>query len=903
MLRRYRLAAGLTQEALAERAGLGVRSIQALERGANQPQRDTAERLATALDLDAAARARFLAAATPVPRHRSDAVPDATVLTLVPPPPAPRSNLPVQLTSFVGRTAEIATLIGLLAHARLLTLTGSGGVGKTRLALAVAGELADQYPGGVWLVELAALAEPALVPAEIAQTLGVREELGRPLIATLTDYLREKRLLLVLDNCEHLMAACAALAGALLRACPQLHILATSREALEVAGEQHYRVPSLPVPDLAQLPPPERLPELAAVTLFLDRARERRPDFALTPQNARAVAQVCARLDGIPLAIELAAARVGSLAVEGIAARLDDRFRLLTGGARDALPRQRTLRATLDWSYDLLSETEQLLLDRLSVFAGGCTLAAAAAVCSGEGVEDWEILDLLDRLVNKSLVQPDEAEGEVRYRLLESVRQYGLERLAAAGTATAVRDRHLAWYLALAEEAEPQLTGPEQVAWLRHLETEHDNLRAALRLAMERGRASPALHVAGALWRFWSARGHLSEGRHWLELALAVPRDSQDPEEAGARCLALHGATMLAMEQADLPHATALAAQTVAQARAAADPRHLARAFDAQGQLARLQGDHAQAITFHEEAMAMARQTTDRLLTAEILLGLGEDYGVAGEFERAEPLLAESLVLFRAVGDKRRVAHMFHSQAMIANMRGAHAQAESMATESVALFRELGDTGNLAEALWVLGLATTWQGAHARARAYLEESLALRQERGDRRGVGWSLSLLALVALLEGDNDRVLTVGKESLALLHESGDRAHQANVLAGVGLAALRKGQREHGRDLLAESLTLYRDTGILMLLPWAIEGTARVMAAREEMESAVRLYSVMAAVAQAMGFGWAPLDRDIYEETMAKARQRLGDDAFATEHVAGQAVTVDEAITLALEAVAAG
>jgi tetratricopeptide (TPR) repeat protein len=466
---------------------------------------------------------------------------------------------------------------------------------------------------------------------------------------------------------------------------------------------------------------------------------------------------------------------------------------------------------------------------------------------------------------------------------------------------TAVRDRHLAWYLALAEEAEPQLTGPQQAAWLHRLEVEHDNLRAGLRLAVERGRATLAVRVAGALWRFWSAHGHLSEGRHWLELALAVPGDGKDSDEAGARCVALHGATMLAMEQADLPHATALAAQSVAQARTEADPRHLARAFGAQGVVARMQGDHTQAIALHEEALALARPTMDRLLTAEILLGLGEDYGVAGDFERSEPLLAESLVLLRAVGDKRRVAHLFHSQAMLATMRGSHAQAETLATQGVALFRELGDTGNLAEALWVLGLATTWQGGFAQARAYQEESLALRQERGDRRGVGWSLSLLALIALLEGDNDRVLTMGEESLALLRESGDRGHQANVLAGVGLAVLRKGQHEQGRNLLGESLTLYRDTGILMLLPWAIEGTARVMAEQEDMESAVRLYSVMTSVAHVMGFGWAPLDRDVYEETMAKAQQRLGDEAVAAAHAAGQAVTLDEAIALALEAAA--
>ncbi|HVB08865.1 MAG TPA: helix-turn-helix domain-containing protein, partial [Bacillota bacterium] len=414
LLKGYRLAAGLTQEALAERAGLGVRSVQAVEGGGSRPRRDTLRRLADALALGASERALLLAAGTPAPR-RSPAGD-------VPAPPSPaRHNLPLAPSALIGREAERAVVLALLGEARLVTLTGSGGVGKTRLALAAAEALVEQYPDGVWLVELAALAEDRLVAQTVLETLGTPEEPSRPMLATLTDYLQDRLLLLLLDNCEHLVGACAALVEAVLRRCPGVRVLTTSREGLDVAGEQRYRVPSLPVPNLAHLPPPERLAESAAVALFLARARERRPDFALTAQNARTVAHVCARLDGIPLAIELAAARVDSLGVEGLAARLDGCFRLLTGGPRTALPRQRTLRAALDWSYDLLTESEQLLLDRLSVFAGGWTLAAAEATCAGDGIEQWEILDLLGGLVGKSLVQAEEAGGAVRYGLLETV--------------------------------------------------------------------------------------------------------------------------------------------------------------------------------------------------------------------------------------------------------------------------------------------------------------------------------------------------------------------------------------------------------------------------------------------------------------------------------------------------
>jgi predicted ATPase/class 3 adenylate cyclase len=408
------------------------------------------------------------------------------------------NNLPVQLTSFIGREREKAEVRRLLSSTRVLTLTGSGGKGKTRLALQVAAEGLEGFPDGVWLVELAVLSDPSLVPKAVASALGVPEQQGRLLTETLVDGMRGKSVLVILDNCEHLVAACAHLTDVLLRACPNLRILATSREALGVTGETTWRVTSLSLPDPERLPPLDQFTEYEAIRLFVARAVAIAPQFAVTNRNALAVAQVCHRLDGIPLAIELAAARVKVLAVEQIAARLDDRFRLLTGGSRTALPRQQTLRAAMDWSYHLLSETERLLLRRLSVFAGGWALDAAEGICTGRNLEATDILDLLTSLVDKSLVQAETHRGEARYRLLETVRQYARDRLVEASEEVDVRTRHRAWYVALAERADREPRGPRQRIW-----RDHDNLRAALVWGKEDpGGAEATLRLVGALTWF-----------------------------------------------------------------------------------------------------------------------------------------------------------------------------------------------------------------------------------------------------------------------------------------------------------------------------------------------------------------------------------------------------------------
>jgi non-specific serine/threonine protein kinase len=798
LLRRYRLAAGISQERLAEQAGLSVQALSALENGRRQaPYRHTVALLAQALGLSAdqtalleasIVRGRMPAAVAPAagrqdqetppqPQSAGDAAPR------VPAAQAARTNLPLALTSFIGREGELAAVQALLGTARLVTLTGAGGAGKTRLALAVAGMLLSEYPDGVWLVELASLADPALVVQAVAQALGLREEPNRPLLVTLVDHLKERSLLLVLDNCEHLVAACAELVAALLRAWPHVRILATSRETLAVPGETTYRVPSLAAPDLMHLPDPEQLPAYAAVELFVQRAPSRRPEFTLSMQNAHAVAEVCVRLDGIPLAVELAAARVASLPVDTIAARLDDRFRLLTGGPRTAVTRQQTLRAAMDWSWELLTAPEQVLLRRLSVFAGGWALEAAEDVCAGGRIESLEILDLLAGLVNKSLVLLEEAGADVgyrRYRLLETVRQHSWEHLQASGEEVAVRDQHLVWCVALAVEAVQHLTGPEQIPWFDRLETEHANLRAALGWALER-RAPEGLRLAGALWRFWARRGQYTEGRNWLEKALAGGQGLP-----AVRIMALNGAGLLAYLQSDFGRAVALFDNALALGRALGDKEGIAASLNCLGNVASIQSEYGRAATLYEESLMLRRELGDMQGIAGSLGNLGMVAYMQDKDGRAAALLEEALALQRALGDPLYIGTSLHNLGLVAYQQGDHGRAAALLEEVLALKRDLGDTVSIALALHNLGLVAYAQGDYGQAAALIGEGLALRRELGDRRGIADSLDSLARVAHVQGDHRRAAALIDEALALQRTAGDGWGIANSFTNLARAA---------------------------------------------------------------------------------------------------------------------
>jgi len=579
-------------------------------------------------------------------------------------------------------------------------------------------------------VELAALSDSTLVHEAVASALGVPEQPGLLLRETLRRYFQTKLLLLVLDNCEHLLSATAELAQALLQTCPNLKILATSREALSIPGEATWRVPSLSLPDLSQLPDLEHLIQYEAIRLFVERAALSQPGFQITSSNAAVLAQLANRLDGIPLAIELAAARVKVLSVDMIAARLDDRFRLLTGGSRTLLPRQQTLRATLDWSYDLLLEQDRLLLRRLSVFAGGFTLEAAWNVCAGEGLDERDTLDVLARLVDKSLVIFDERDGAQRYRLLETIRQYGRDRLVESGEAREVERRHRDWYLTLAEPGEAELRGAAQVTWLARFETEHDNLRAALEWSKaEEGGTEAELRLAGALQWFWYMHGHWSEGRTWLEGALARSSDSS----SSALAKALRGAGFLAWRQGDAERATTLNEKGLSLCRQLGDKRYGAWFLMHFGNVASNQNDHARATRLMQDALVMSRESGDKWLIALAIAHLGEVAHREGNFAQAVDYYQESLALFRETKDKAYTALFLRHLGDVGLHQGDYELAATCYTEGLILAREVAARRETEECIAGLAQLACAKGNYRQAARLFGMAEALRAVLGHRR--------------------------------------------------------------------------------------------------------------------------------------------------------------------------
>jgi predicted ATPase/DNA-binding CsgD family transcriptional regulator len=663
-------------------------------------------------------------------------------------------NLPSPLSSFIGRNRDLAEIQRLLSKQRLVTLTGPGGSGKTRLALHAAWEAGPAYAGGIWLAELASLADPALLPQTLASVLNVREEAGRPWIQSIIDHLQKRQVLLLLDNCEHLVEACAQLCTGLLSACPDIRILTTSREILRVPGEAVWQVPPLSLPELQpwRSPNTEReafsaYEQSEAVQLFAARAAAS-SSFTLTSQNVAWVADICRRLDGLPLAIELAAARTRAFSVREIAERLDDRFRLLSGGPRTVAPRHQTLEATLDWSYDLLPASEQQVLRRLTVFAGGWTLEAAEAVCAGV-VAPADVLPTLANLVDKSLVVVEPSAQETRYRYLETIRTYAQLKVEQANEVDQSRDQHLYFFVDWAEAGAVQLAGSEQPLWITRFATEHDNIRAAFEWSMiGKTRAEKGLRLAAACGHFWRLRSLFSEGRSRLARALAQP-GAQAPTLARAR--AVLWAANLAYLQSDFAATRALAEEGLAISRGLGPEGRAstAKALDLLGELCTEIGDYEAMPAYFEESLAIFRELDDKPGIADLLMQFGWAAMRAGDYPQAAPLLAECLQLFRELGASVHLAIALGGSGELAIRQGAYDQAIELLEESLALRRELGDLWGIAGALGSLGWVALLQRDFSRMNEMLAESLSIRLEIGERGGLAWCLEKLAEAVVLQ----------------------------------------------------------------------------------------------------------------------------------------------------------
>ena len=673
-----------------------------------------------------------------------------------------RTNLPAPLTAFVGRRRELEEITTLLGRqgVRLLTLTGPGGSGKTRLALRVAAGLVEQFADGVVLVDLASIEDPTLVPAAVARALGIREILDQPVPETLTDRLRDQRLLLVLDNFEQVLPA-AAVVHRLLMACPQVKVLVTSRAALHVSGEQEYPVPPLAVPDLEVPPGPDGGEPSEAVALFADRARAVRPDFAVTAQNAATVAEICRRLDGLPLAIELAAARIRLLSPEALLERLQQRLPLLTGGGRDLPVRQQALRATLDWSYRLLAPAEQQLFARLAVFTGGCTVEAAEAVCSRD--RDEEVLAGLDSLADKNLLRTSDGDwGVSRADMLETIREYARELLGTSGEAPLLARRHADYFLAQAEQADSLLLGPEQQRWFKQLAADLDNFRAALAWSAAHQQYETTAKIAEGLRLFWQDQGPVSEGLRWLDAAL------QHREHLSLSTLTKvlsAKAALLLIIQGDRNQAMPLLQESLRLARELGDTTRLIRNLSYLGIAAEQEGDHQRGAALHDQAVALARTQPDQELLATALLNQSGMFSLHGQYAKARATIDESLVLVRQLEDPRGIAYALTYLATLALAEQDHQQAIPMMEESLTLGRAMESPALIASPLCGLGLAALYQGDPDRAAALFEESLTLARGIEDTYLIKECLWGLAGVADARGQSSRLLRLWAIATAL------------------------------------------------------------------------------------------------------------------------------------------
>ena len=768
------------------------------------------------------------------------------------------NNLPVQPTRFLGREHELTAIADLLGRSdvRLVTLTGSGGTGKTRLAVQVAADVSELFPGGVFFVNLAPISDPALVVPTIAETLAIRERSGWALLECLVEELRERQVLLLLDNFEQLVSAAEQVAS-LLATCSGLKVLVTSREVLHVRAEHEFPVPPLAVPDPDHLPDLATLSHQAAVALFLQQAQAVKPDFQLTVTNARAIAELCARLDGLPLAIELAAARMKLFSPRALLARLGQRLAVLTSASRDVPARQQTLRSTIAWSYHLLDAHEQRLFRQLAVFAGGCALEAIEALCTSRDSEAEPVLDGAASLVDKSLLQQVEPNmgEEPRFVMLETIREYALERLESLGETEAARGAHAAYFLRLAEEAEQGMTGPQQAVLLERLEQEHGNLRAVMQWSTslaEEGKVM-ALRLGGALFSFWFGRGYFSEGRDFLERALTL----RDEVAAPVRAKALYAASQLQKVLGSLDRAEACCEQSLALYRELGDAVGIASCLHLLADIAWERGNLAAARSLGEESLQLFREAGDITSVADVLHHLGTLAFEQGEYARGRDLLMESVTINRELGNTLPLADSLLNLARLSHASGSDvAQVHTLLDESFALAREVVDNVVIAFCLNLRGMLALSEGDTARAASLIEQALALFQEMQLQRGTALSLFALAQVATVEGDYAR---------------------SQALCEQGLGVARKG-------------------GGKRTIPAGLEGLAAAVAAQGNRVWAAHLWGAAEVLREALRTPLPPIEQTSYQRAVDAARTELGESAFARAWARGRTLSPEQALATA-------